>query len=112
MSLAAERTGFQLCLDHSCQREVRGISRSLSRRGGSTARIHQDLLIRLPIPSQNTKHGHHQHRGRLCRRRVRLHHRRRQITIINGWNFYAGSDATQIGSAQYDFETVVTHELV
>ncbi len=34
-----------------------------------------------------------------------------QITIINGWNFYAGSDATQIGSAQYDFETVVMHEL-
>jgi hypothetical protein len=34
-----------------------------------------------------------------------------RITIINGWNFYAGSDATQIGSAQYDFETVVTHEL-
>jgi hypothetical protein len=34
-----------------------------------------------------------------------------QITIINGWNFHAGSDATQIGSGQYDFETVVTHEL-
>jgi hypothetical protein len=34
-----------------------------------------------------------------------------QITIINGWNFYAGSDGTQIGSAQYDFETVVEHEL-
>jgi hypothetical protein len=34
-----------------------------------------------------------------------------QITIINGWNFYAGSDVTQIGAAQYDFETVVTHEL-
>jgi uncharacterized delta-60 repeat protein len=34
-----------------------------------------------------------------------------QITIINGWNFYTGSDATQIGSAQYDFETVVEHEL-
>jgi hypothetical protein len=34
-----------------------------------------------------------------------------QITIINGWNFYAGSDATQIGATQYDFETVVTHEL-
>jgi hypothetical protein len=34
-----------------------------------------------------------------------------QITIINGWNFYAGSDATQIGLGQYDFETVVTHEL-
>jgi probable HAF family extracellular repeat protein len=34
-----------------------------------------------------------------------------QITIINGWNFYAGSDATHIGSGRYDFETVVTHEL-
>ena len=34
-----------------------------------------------------------------------------QVTIINGWNFYAGSDATQIASAQYDFETVVEHEL-
>jgi hypothetical protein len=34
-----------------------------------------------------------------------------QITIIGGWNFYAGSDATQIGSGQYDFQTVVTHEL-
>jgi hypothetical protein len=34
-----------------------------------------------------------------------------QITIIDGWNFYARSDATQIGSAQFDFETVVTHEL-
>jgi hypothetical protein len=34
-----------------------------------------------------------------------------QITIIAGWNFYAGSDATQIGTAQYDFQTVVTHEL-
>jgi hypothetical protein len=34
-----------------------------------------------------------------------------QITVINGWNFYAGSDGSQIGSGQYDFETVVTHEL-
>jgi hypothetical protein len=34
-----------------------------------------------------------------------------QITIINGWNFYAGSDTTQISSTQYDFETVVIHEL-
>jgi uncharacterized delta-60 repeat protein len=33
------------------------------------------------------------------------------ITIIFGWNFYAGSDPTQIGSGQYDFQTVVTHEL-
>jgi hypothetical protein len=34
-----------------------------------------------------------------------------QISIIQGWNFYAGGDATQVGSAQYDFQTVVTHEL-
>jgi hypothetical protein len=34
-----------------------------------------------------------------------------QITLIQGWNFYAGSDGTQISSGQYDFETVVTHEL-
>jgi hypothetical protein len=34
-----------------------------------------------------------------------------QITIISGWNFYAGSDASQIGTDQYDFQTVVTHEL-
>jgi hypothetical protein len=34
-----------------------------------------------------------------------------QITIINGWNFYAGSDAMGIGTAQHDFETVVEHEL-
>jgi hypothetical protein len=34
-----------------------------------------------------------------------------QITIIAGWNYYAGSDATQISSSQFDFQTVVTHEL-
>jgi Bacterial Ig-like domain (group 3)/Matrixin len=34
-----------------------------------------------------------------------------QITIIAGWNFYAGSDSTQIGSAQFDFETIVIHEI-
>jgi hypothetical protein len=34
-----------------------------------------------------------------------------QITIITGWNFYAGSDPTQVGAGQYDFETVVMHEL-
>jgi hypothetical protein len=34
-----------------------------------------------------------------------------QVTIIAGWNFYAGSNVTQIGAGQYDFETVVTHEL-
>jgi hypothetical protein len=34
-----------------------------------------------------------------------------QITMIQGWNWYAGSDATQIGSTQYDFQTTLTHEL-
>jgi hypothetical protein len=34
-----------------------------------------------------------------------------QITMIQGWNWYAGSDATQIGTSQYDFQTTVTHEL-
>jgi hypothetical protein len=34
-----------------------------------------------------------------------------QITLVDGWDFYAGSDPTQIGATQYDFETVVTHEL-
>src|SRR6516165_1509632 len=34
-----------------------------------------------------------------------------EITIVHGWNWYAGADATQIGSGQYDFQTVLTHEL-
>ncbi|HEV3443037.1 MAG TPA: Ig-like domain repeat protein, partial [Gemmataceae bacterium] len=34
-----------------------------------------------------------------------------EITILQGWNWYDGADATQIGSNQYDFETVMTHEL-
>ncbi len=34
-----------------------------------------------------------------------------QVTMIQGWNWYAGSDATQVGSGQYDFETAVMHEL-
>jgi hypothetical protein len=33
------------------------------------------------------------------------------ITLIQGWNWYAGSDPTQIGAGQYDFQTTVTHEL-
>jgi hypothetical protein len=33
------------------------------------------------------------------------------ITIVSGWNFYAGADPTAIASDQYDFQTVVTHEL-
>src|SRR5262249_20829281 len=32
------------------------------------------------------------------------------ITVIQGWNWYAGADPTGIGPGQYDFETVVTHE--
>jgi virginiamycin B lyase len=34
-----------------------------------------------------------------------------QITLIAGWSFYAGSDTTLIPADQYDFETVVLHEL-
>ncbi|HEV3078830.1 MAG TPA: matrixin family metalloprotease, partial [Gemmataceae bacterium] len=34
-----------------------------------------------------------------------------EITIIQGWNWYDGADPTQIGSDQYDIQTVVTHEL-
>jgi hypothetical protein len=34
-----------------------------------------------------------------------------EITIVQGWNWYDGVDPTQIGATQYDFQTVVTHEL-
>jgi hypothetical protein len=34
-----------------------------------------------------------------------------EITILQGWNWYDGADLTQIGTNQYDFQTVVTHEL-
>jgi hypothetical protein len=34
-----------------------------------------------------------------------------EITILQGWNWYAGADPTLVGSGQYDFETTVTHEL-
>ncbi|MDB5357471.1 MAG: hypothetical protein JWN24_3924 [Phycisphaerales bacterium] len=33
------------------------------------------------------------------------------ITIINGWDYYLGSDPAGVVSGQYDFQTVVTHEL-
>jgi hypothetical protein len=33
------------------------------------------------------------------------------ITLITGWNYYLGSDPAAIGAGQYDFETVVAHEL-
>jgi hypothetical protein len=33
-----------------------------------------------------------------------------EITVMEGWNWYAGADSTQVGSNQYDFQTTVTHE--
>jgi len=34
-----------------------------------------------------------------------------EITLLLGWNWYAGADPTLIRPDQYDFETVVMHEL-
>jgi hypothetical protein len=34
-----------------------------------------------------------------------------EITLVQGWNWYAGSDPTQVGANQYDFQTTLTHEL-
>jgi hypothetical protein len=34
-----------------------------------------------------------------------------EITLIQGWNWYDGANPSQIGADQYDFQTVVTHEL-
>jgi hypothetical protein len=34
-----------------------------------------------------------------------------EITLIQGWNWYAGSDPTAIAASQYSFVTTVTHEL-
>jgi hypothetical protein len=34
-----------------------------------------------------------------------------EITLLQGWDWYAGADPTQVGAGQYDFETVVLHEL-
>jgi streptogramin lyase len=33
------------------------------------------------------------------------------ITLIQGWNYYAGADPAGIGASQYDFEALVLHEL-
>jgi Concanavalin A-like lectin/glucanases superfamily/PKD domain/Matrixin len=33
------------------------------------------------------------------------------ITLVNGWNWYTGGDAGAVGPDQYDYQTVVTHEL-
>lgn len=34
-----------------------------------------------------------------------------EITLIQGWSWYAGADSAAIGAGQYDFETVLIHEL-
>jgi hypothetical protein len=34
-----------------------------------------------------------------------------EVTLIQGWDWYAGADPTAIGASQYSFETTVTHEL-
>jgi hypothetical protein len=34
-----------------------------------------------------------------------------EITLLQGWNWYAGADPVKISPNQYDFQTVVTHEL-
>jgi len=33
-----------------------------------------------------------------------------EITILQGWSWYAGADPTLIGASQYDFQSTVTHE--
>jgi hypothetical protein len=33
------------------------------------------------------------------------------ITIVSGWNWYLGADPGAVGPDQYDFQTVVAHEL-
>jgi hypothetical protein len=34
-----------------------------------------------------------------------------EITLVQGWNLYTGTDAGAVGAGQYDFESIVTHEL-
>jgi hypothetical protein len=34
-----------------------------------------------------------------------------EITLVQGWNWYAGGDPTAVGPDRFDFETVVLHEL-
>src|SRR5262249_21698025 len=33
------------------------------------------------------------------------------INLLTGWNWFTGADPTTIGTGQYDFETIVMHEL-
>jgi hypothetical protein len=35
-----------------------------------------------------------------------------QITLVSGWNYYYGDSSTAIAADQYDFRTVVAHELL
>ena len=34
-----------------------------------------------------------------------------EITVVNGWNWYDGADPNAVGTNQFDFQTVVTHEI-
>jgi hypothetical protein len=34
-----------------------------------------------------------------------------EISLVRGWNWYVGANPGQVGRSQYDFQTVVTHEL-
>jgi hypothetical protein len=34
-----------------------------------------------------------------------------ELTLIEGWDWYVGTDPAGIGAGQYDFQTIVTHEL-
>ncbi len=36
---------------------------------------------------------------------------RSEITLIQGWDWYEGADPAGIGQSQFDFQTIVTHEL-
>src|SRR5262249_24878219 len=33
------------------------------------------------------------------------------VTLVQGWNWYTGSNAATVGAGQYEFETIVMHEL-
>jgi hypothetical protein len=34
-----------------------------------------------------------------------------ELTLIQGWNWYTGADPALIGSNQYDFQSILTHEI-
>jgi hypothetical protein len=34
-----------------------------------------------------------------------------EITLVRGWNWYTGANPNGVGAGQYDFQTIVTHEL-